>query len=88
MTENIKSLADWSNLIDKFGFSVVIKNEYGDVLTKSELFEIITRDKNYVTLNSVDSYSECEGLCRNDIDGRHCVGHGEGPWDLITGEFS
>lgn len=28
------------------------------------------------------------GLARRAIDGRHCVGHGEGTWDLITGEFS
>lgn len=27
-------------------------------------------------------------LLRHQLDGRHCIGHGEGPWDLITGEFS
>lgn len=28
------------------------------------------------------------GLLRHRIDGRHCIGHGAGTWDLITGEFS
>jgi hypothetical protein len=27
-------------------------------------------------------------LLRHKLDGRHCVGHGEGTWDLIAGEFS
>lgn len=29
-----------------------------------------------------------KGLLRATIDGRHCIGHGAGTWDLITGEFS
>ena len=29
-----------------------------------------------------------KGLIRHRIDGRHCIGHGEGTWDLISGEFS
>jgi hypothetical protein len=28
------------------------------------------------------------GLLRHQLDGRHCVGHGEGTWDYIAGEFS
>lgn len=28
------------------------------------------------------------GLSRHEVDGRHCVGHGPGTWDLIVGEFS
>lgn len=28
------------------------------------------------------------GLIRHRIDGQHCIGHGEGTWDLIQGEFS
>lgn len=28
------------------------------------------------------------GLYRHKIDGRHCVGHGDGTWDLISGTFS
>jgi hypothetical protein len=28
------------------------------------------------------------GLVRHKIDGEHCIGHGEGTWDLMIGEFS
>lgn len=28
------------------------------------------------------------GLLRRKIDGRHCVAHGEGPWDYCVGCFS
>ena len=28
------------------------------------------------------------GLVRAKINGVHCIGHGEGTWDYITGEFS
>lgn len=27
-------------------------------------------------------------LLRHRIDGRHCIGHGEGTWDYMKGEFS
>jgi len=27
------------------------------------------------------------GLLRHKLDPRHCVGHGDGTWDLMTGEF-
>ena len=27
-------------------------------------------------------------LLRHRVDGRHCVGNGEGTWDYIIGEFS
>lgn len=27
-------------------------------------------------------------LLRSRIDGRHCIGHGEGTWDLIASDFS
>lgn len=37
-----------------------------------------------------DSERGPNGLLRHQIDpsGRHCIGHGEGTWDYITGEFS
>lgn len=28
------------------------------------------------------------GLIRHKIDNRYCIGHGEGTWDLMIGEFS
>ncbi len=29
-----------------------------------------------------------QGLRRAIVDGIHCIGHGEGTWDYITGDFS
>lgn len=52
-----------------------IKNEYGDTLTPQEMLSRITERSK-------------EWLRRDRIDGRHCVGHGSGTWDLIVGEFS
>lgn len=36
------------------------------------------------------NYSERgpRGLLRAKVDMRHCIGHGEGSWDLIVGDFS
>ena len=36
------------------------------------------------------NYSERgpNGLLRHRIDGQHCIGHGDGTWDHITGSFS
>ena len=28
------------------------------------------------------------GLLRHRVDGRHCIKHGSGTWDLIVGDFS
>ncbi len=27
------------------------------------------------------------GLIRRKVDGTFCIGHGDGPWDLVRGEF-
>jgi hypothetical protein len=54
----------------------VVRNEYGDIITESDLTDIVTK-------------REWEGgLSRHVIDGQHCVGHGEGTYDLMVGEFS
>jgi len=29
-----------------------------------------------------------DGLARHKVNDGHCIGHGEGTWDLIIGEFS
>lgn len=35
------------------------------------------------------SFEGPDGLLRHQVDGRHnCIANGEGPWDLITGDFS
>ncbi len=45
----------------------------------------------YTSLQAyLDSNHAIEGpnnLLRHKIDGHHCVGHGQGTWDLIAGDF-
>ncbi len=88
VTDQIRSLDEWIKLIDDLGSKAVIKNEYGDIQTKDQLLSVITDREDYVANCSSDNYSKYKGLYRHDIGLFHCIGHGEGPWDLITGEFS
>ena len=71
----INNLEDW---IEKFKvFESGIKDEYGSYITMEEMVKIITERK----------HNEKE-LNRCEIDGIHCIGHGEGTWDYMLGEFS
>ena len=78
----------------------VIKNEYGDTKTVAEVLEVITERSwpsngkvphGYASWNEFHDQNHAvpgpNGLCRHRI-GPHCVGHGEGTWDLVPGEFS
>lgn len=53
----------------------VIVDEYGETHTPDEILDRITKR------------SHPMGLARHQI-GAHCIGHGEGTWDYIPGEFS
>ena len=70
----IKSLVDWISLWSKEG--VIIEDEYGKKVSNEEMLDVIT---NRVWRGQFPM--------RHDIDDYRCVGHGEGTWDLITGEF-
>ena len=70
--EGINCLEDW----EARWASGRIEDEYGDALTPEAMRLRITLREHP------------RGLMRSRIDGHHCVGHGEGTWDLITGEFS
>jgi hypothetical protein len=90
--EEINDLDDWIKL---WKAPAVIKDEYGRELTCEEMYAVITQ-------RSWKSASECSadflesnhaqsgpnGLVRARLDGRYCIGHGEGTWDHIVGEFS
>lgn len=79
----------------------IIKNEYGEIITQEKMLAIITergREKDwekepvgYRNWREFHKMNESEqgpnGLLRHRI-GRYCMGHGEGTWDLIPGEFS
>jgi len=88
--------------IRKLWENLVIKDEYEESLLPEEMLDIImnrkwkSRDSNkpygYKSWDEFHKQNGSEsgpnGLVRSRIDGRHCVGHGDGTWDLIVGEFS
>jgi hypothetical protein len=87
----INSLSDWIDRLEKEGR---IYNEYGDELTLEELLDTVHRrsweDREKATdgwLEENHALAGPKGLARHAID-RYCIGHGEGPWDYIIGEFS
>ena len=68
----IESLDDWRRKFAEDGFTVV--SEYEHAFTADEMLAIITNRSNSTR--------------RSGIDGRHCIAHGPGPWDIMRGEFS
>lgn len=97
--DGIKDLADWIPHFQKNR----IEDEYGREVSQEMMIEVI-RDRQDTERNwhqaptlysswadfHQKNYSEQgpKGLVRFRVDNRHCVGHGEGTWDLIVGEFS
>ena len=51
-----------------------IIDEYDDPVSAEKMLQIIT-----------ERPADCR---RNGIDGRHCIGHGAGTWDLLPCDFS
>jgi hypothetical protein len=49
-----------------------IRNEYGDRISIADMETTITYRRDVI----------------HDTKGGACIGHGEGPWDYITGDFS
>lgn len=94
---DINSLEDWKKYLK--GKKIV--DEYGKRVPHVELLSIITeRSWKNIKTNpfGYDSWEDFHYrnhsepgpnyLVRAKVDGIHCVGHGEGTWDLIAGEFS
>lgn len=73
---------------------VKIIDEYGGVVSAADMEDRITRrswgrpDGPAFDHDANHSQPGPNGLVRSKIDGRHCVGHGNGTYDLIQGEFS
>jgi hypothetical protein len=95
--EHPKSLDEWR---EKWKTGRIV-NEYGEVVSVDEMLATITarswmarEDKPYGYENWGQFYAQNDAvpgpnnLFRHRVDGRHCIGHGEGTWDLIVGEFS
>lgn len=73
--DHINTLDDWRALWSAPG--AYVRNEYGERVPLDKLERIIT-----------ERSWRGEFPHRHPIDGRHCVGHGDGTWDYIVGEFS
>jgi len=90
--EGINSFADWRALISNPDY--LIQDEYGDIISREELLERIEERswerKGDSTFNYAANSAEKgpNGLVRHKIDGRRCIGHGEGTYDYMIGDFS
>lgn len=100
--DGINTLDDWRREWSRPGAYIV--DEYGERASVAEMETIITRRKGRVEWGDDRAFAGYEseehfhrsnnsargpnGLVRHRIDGRHCIGHGEGTWDYIAGEFS
>ena len=100
--DGINTLDDWRKLWNQPG--AVIKDECDTVISAQEMELTITArcrfeewdDRRwwgyrYRSEEHFHDVNESErgpnGLLRHRID-RYCIGHGEGPWDYMVGEFS
>jgi hypothetical protein len=73
--DNINTLDDWRILWSAHGSYV--RNEYGERVPIDDL------EKNIANRSWKGAFP-----LRHTIDGKHCIGHGEGTWDYIVGDFS
>ena len=97
ITVEIRDWPDWQRAIvtgAELGWRVV--DEYGRVTTLAQLTDIV-ESRSWPRSPDEHSLFDFErntaelgpnGLVRSKVDGWHCVGHGDGTWDLIVGEFS
>lgn len=84
---NINSLEDWKREFSRP--NVEIRDEYGRAVTVADMLSTIT-ERFWKGNYSDSAYQQPRGpngLLRHVL-GDHCVGHGEGTWDLVPGEFS
>lgn len=89
--KGINNLEDWRILWK----NKRIFDEYEKEISHAEMLRIITERKWEEPPKDPISwyfYNHAEvgpnNLARHKIDGTHCIGHGEGTWDLIIGYFS
>lgn len=91
--EGINSWPDWLDYFDTE--NVEILDEYGDAVSVIAMTKCVTERYR----DGPCKWSEAEyrlnhaepgpnNLIRRQIDGFHCVAHGDGTYDLMRGEFS
>ena len=78
---------------DKLCEEWCIKNEYGEQISLVDFIETVTKrsgnrpwEKDALLINH--AIQGPNNLARRVIDHWHCIGHGEGTYDYIIGEFS
>lgn len=91
--KNINTLADWEKMLS----CKLIYNEYGGYVEPKKLLELIkNRRVPARTKKELEQIlSDCKefaimgpnNLLRHKV-GRRCIGHGDGPWDYMIGDFS
>ena len=90
-----RTLEAWK---DVFARCIRIEDEYGREYTPAEIERVVTERRSPDALEGTERDPEWlrmnhavpgpNGLARHYIDHYHCVGHGDGTYDLITGVFS
>jgi hypothetical protein len=93
--DGIHTLEDWVARFERGG---QIETEYGEVLTTEQMVEVIRRDNPKLSREGFDFPDEGwfqsnhaergpKGLYRHRVDHCYCIGHGEGAWDHMLGDF-
>jgi len=69
-------------IVDEYGRKVSVQGMLDEILNR--------RGNNGQIKDPVNGgfYKKYNGVIRHPIDGVHCVGHGDGTYDLICGDFS
>lgn len=87
----INDLDDWKELFES---GASIKDEYGADIFISEMLDTITnrswsvRNITVKELRDNNAMRGPNGLLRHKISDGHCIGNGDGTWDLIISDFS
>ena len=89
--DRINSLKDW---VDRWFLpDSVIEDEYGVQYTVYEMMDMIKKrsfpgNRRLAEEDAKRNQAEVgpNNLLRHPL-GDHCIGHGEGPWDYIIGDF-
>ena len=86
----INDLQDWieifkkNQIIDEYGSNISIENMIETITLRS--VEKRNLDKDFHRYNF--SQDGPNGLVRSIRDPAFCIGHGDGTWDLMVGDFS
>ena len=91
----VHTLADWKVFVERLmRENWAIEDEYGKLYWPKELWPIVERE-GWEKKDELCRVAERVGwekmgraLTRNEVDNTYCIGHGEGLYDYIVGEFS